>query len=256
MSADVASINADPLFWLAAGLAVACLGLAKGGFIGFGLIATPLLALAVSPVEAVAILLPIMLAQDYLSGWAYRREWDGSTLSVTLPGAAVGIGLAWLSAAFFSTGLLRLTIGVIALYLALSRWLGSAAKSDPSARFGVMCGVVSGFTGTLANAGGPPFLLYVLPQQFAKMTFVGTMALFFAGINTMKIAPYMALGQFSTRNLVTSAMLLPCAVATNLIGIRLVRVLPTDAFYRVAYILIFFMSLALMWQGATALWEN
>ena len=54
--------------------AVTCLGLAKGGFIGFGLVATPLLALAVSPLQAAAILLPIMLLQDLISTWTYRRE--------------------------------------------------------------------------------------------------------------------------------------------------------------------------------------
>jgi len=38
----------------------------------------------------------------------------------------------------------------------------------------------------------------------------------------MKIAPYLALGQFSTATLVTSALLLPLAVATNFAGIWLV----------------------------------
>ncbi|HLH86884.1 MAG TPA: hypothetical protein VKX28_00385 [Xanthobacteraceae bacterium] len=39
----------------------------------------------------------------------------------------------------------------------------------------------------------------------------------------MKVAPYLALGQFSTATLATAA-LLPLAVPTNLAGIRLVRV--------------------------------
>src|SRR5262245_58323870 len=221
MLGDAVSISSDPLFWLATGAAVACLGLSKSGFIGFGLIATPLLALVVPPVEAAAILLPAMLMQDYVSAWAYRRDWDRPTLAVTIPGAVAGIGVAWLLAAYFSDALIRLAVGLIALALALSPWLGrraDGARKRHAAFLGLICGAVSGFTGTLANAGGPPFLAYVLPQQLAKMTLVGTMALYFTAINTMKIVPYFALGQFSSRNLASSAVLLPFAIATTFLG--------------------------------------
>jgi len=116
-----------------------------------------------------------------------------------------------------------------------------------------MWGTVSGFTGTLANAGGPPFLAYVLPQQLAKMTLVGTMALYFTALNTMKIVPYFALGQFSTRNLTTSAVLLPFAVAATFLGVRLMRITPAQVFYRLAYVMVFCIALALIWQGATGI---
>ena len=66
----------DPLFYAAAFAAVIFLGLGKGGFSGVGLAATPLLALLVPPVQAVAIVLPILLLQDVVSVWAYRRDWD------------------------------------------------------------------------------------------------------------------------------------------------------------------------------------
>ena len=46
----------DPLFYLLAIPAVTFLGLSKGGFAGLGMLATPLLALVVPPLEAAAIL--------------------------------------------------------------------------------------------------------------------------------------------------------------------------------------------------------
>jgi len=64
----------DPLFYLLALPAVTLLGLGKGGFAGVGMIATPLLALAVPPLQAAAIVLPILLVQDIISVWVYRRE--------------------------------------------------------------------------------------------------------------------------------------------------------------------------------------
>ena len=74
----------DPVFYLAAVPAVIFAGLAKGGFAGLGLLATPLLTLVVSPLRAAAIMLPILIAQDMVSVWAYRRSWDGRNLAIRL----------------------------------------------------------------------------------------------------------------------------------------------------------------------------
>ena len=68
-------------------------------------------------------------------------------------------------------------------------------------------------------------------------------------MNMMKTAPYFALGQFSTRNFATSVALLPLAVSANFAGIWLVRRTPTELFYRIAYVLMLLISLALLWQG-------
>ena len=80
------TIITDPLFYLLAVPAIAALGLGKGGFAGVGMISTPLLALTVPPLQAAAILLPILLCQDAISVWVYRREWSAWNLKVLLPG--------------------------------------------------------------------------------------------------------------------------------------------------------------------------
>src|SRR5207237_1283298 len=55
----------EPLaFWVAATIAVTMLGLSKGGFAGMGALALPLIALTISPVQAAAILLPVLIVQD------------------------------------------------------------------------------------------------------------------------------------------------------------------------------------------------
>lgn len=54
----------DLLFLLTAVIAVLLVGLAKGGFAGIGMAATPLLALTMPPLQALAILLPILMMQD------------------------------------------------------------------------------------------------------------------------------------------------------------------------------------------------
>jgi uncharacterized membrane protein YfcA len=85
------------------------------------------------------------------------------------------------------------------------------------------------------------------------MVLVGTTTLFFAAVNSMKIVPYFMLGQFHAGNFATSLALLPLAVAANFGGIWMVKHTPTDLFYNIAYVLLFAISLALLWQGVAEL---
>src|ERR1700692_2652806 len=94
------NIITDPLFYLVAVPAVVALGLSKGGFAGAGQMATPMMALVMPPLEAAAIMLPIMIVQDATAMWVYRKDWSGRLLAILIPGAIVGVGLAWLLAAY------------------------------------------------------------------------------------------------------------------------------------------------------------
>jgi uncharacterized membrane protein YfcA len=242
----------DPLFYPLAIIAVTALGLGKGGFAGVGVMATPLLATILPPLQAAAILLPILIVQDAISVWVYRREWSAWHLKVMLPGGLLGIGIAWALATQVSDAFVRLVIGLIGVSFALNAWFGpkSALPKPPSVPGGIFWGTVAGFTSTLSQAGGPPFQVYVLPQRLPKLTLVGTYTIYFAVLNVLKIVPYFALGQFSTANLASSIVLLPVAVAANFLGIWLVRRTPTGLFYQIAYVLIFVISLELIRSGA------
>ena len=76
------SIIADPFFYFVAIPAVIFLGLSKGGFAGVGTAATPLLALYLPPLEAAALLLPVLITQDLISIYIYRRDWDAKNLKI------------------------------------------------------------------------------------------------------------------------------------------------------------------------------
>lgn len=250
------TIITDPLFYLCAVPGVIMLGLSKGGFSGVGMISTPLLALIMPPLEAAAILLPIILLQDVVSVWVYRRVWDPWNLKVLMPGAVIGVGAAWLLAAYVSDGVVRLVVGLIALGFvayAFFRYMLPGETHPPRASHGVFWGTLSGFTTTLIQIGAPPYYAFVLPQRLPKMIYVGTTVMFFAAANVMKIAPYVALGQFSTAGLVTSTALFPLAIASNFLGIWLVRVTPEAIFYQITNVIVFLLGCELTRQGVTQL---
>src|SRR5215210_6625970 len=109
----------DPLFYAAAIPAVTLLGLAKGGFSGLGLLSLPLMALVVSPVQSAAIMLPILIVQDVVSVWSYRKTWDLRNILILLPSGVVGIVSGYLLAAKVSDAAVGLALGLISIVFAV-----------------------------------------------------------------------------------------------------------------------------------------
>src|SRR4029077_6149732 len=107
------SLLSDPWFVVTAFAAVTLLGLSKGGFFGLGTMGLPLMSLFVPPMQAAAILLPTLWAQDALTIWTYRRTWSADNLKIMLPSMAAGIAIAYLFAASLSAADIRLAIGII-----------------------------------------------------------------------------------------------------------------------------------------------
>ncbi|WP_397246453.1 TSUP family transporter [Paracoccus mutanolyticus] len=62
--------------WTLAIVAAFAVGLAKGGLSMVGVIAVPLMALVMSPVQAAGILLPVYVASDIGGLVAFRRDFD------------------------------------------------------------------------------------------------------------------------------------------------------------------------------------
>ena len=194
------TIITDPLFYLLAIPAIAALGLGKGGFAGVGMISTPLLALTMPPLQAAAILLPILLCQDAISVWVYRREWSGWNLKVLLPGARRGRRRSpGCSRPMCRNAYVEIAVGVTGVCFALYTWFGKVPMHPqrPSVPVGMFWGSLAGFTSTIIQVGAPPYQIHILPQRLDKLTLIGTTIIFFALVNVMKLVPYFALGQFS-----------------------------------------------------------
>lgn len=234
--------------------AVILLGLAKGGFAGMGALSLPLLTFAVDPVRAAAITLPLLIAQDVVGVWAFRRTVDWTLLGWMLPGAVLGIWLGYGFAASVSPGAVMAAVGAISMLFGAYRlWAARHPAPRVAGRWpewmGALFGVASGFTSQIAHAGQPPFQLWVLPRNLPRELLVGTTALFFAVINWIKVPAYAALGQFTPANLLTSAALLPLALVSTVAGVALVRRVPAERFFTAIYVLMIAVGAALLWEA-------
>ena len=245
---------ADPWFYAVAIFAVVLTGIAKGGIGAAGGFSVPVLSLVISPIQAAAIMLPILILMDVIGVYAYRRNWDRATMAIIMPAGLVGICIGWLTFKYLNDDWIRLLLGVIACgFVAFNVLAGVPKPARPSRLKGYLCATGSGFTSFVAHSGGPPLAIYLLPQRLDKALYVGTTIIFFTAINAAKIVPYLMLGLFDARNLGTATVLLPVAVFGILLGIWVRKRLSTEWFYRVAYSLMFVTGAKLLYDGITHL---
>jgi uncharacterized protein len=247
---------ADPATLLAGLAAVGLVGLSKGGLGGaFALMGVPVLALVMPPVQAAALLLPLLLMMDAVGLWAWRGFFDRATLVSMLPAAAVGIGVGGLTAAVTPEALVRLIVGVVALaFVARSlRPARDGATRPPSRASAWFWGGVAGFTSFVAHAGGPPYQVHTLPLRLDPRVYTGTAVIFFAVVNVVKVIPYALLGQLDGRTLLSALVLLPPAVVSVLIGAAMVRRMRPGVFYPFMLAMVALVGLRLVYDGLRGL---
>ncbi len=246
-----AELITDPWFYLAAVPAVLIVGISKGGFGGgLGVMAVPLMSLVIPPLQAAAIMLPILCIMDLVSIWAFRRYRDAPALRVLLPAAMVGLVVATATFHLVDATFVRLLVGAVAVLFALDFWLrprrAQGPAREPSVLRGGFWGLVAGFTSFIAHAGGPPLSVYLLPLRMNKSVLVGTTIVFFIVVNYAKILPYAWLGQFQVGNLATSLVLAPLAPLGVRLGVWMHHRVSERLFYQVSYVLVFLVGAKLL----------
>jgi uncharacterized membrane protein YfcA len=93
----------------------------------------------------------------------------------------------------------------------------------------------------------------VLPQNLKRDVFVGTTIAFFAIVNWIKLPAFISLGEFTSENLMTTAVLVPLAIVSTFAGVWLVRRTSHDRFYKIIYGLMVLVGLKLIHSGIVLL---
>jgi uncharacterized membrane protein YfcA len=249
----------DPWFYAVAIPAVLLFGISKGGFGGgLGTAAVPLMALVISPVQAAAILLPILCVMDIVALWKFRGKWLWPELRILLPASLLGILVGTLLFEYMSASVVRLIVGVVAISFTLHFWINkqranSVELADYPRSYGIFGGSVAGFTSFVAHSGGPPISMYLLRRPLDRTDFAATSIVFFAVVNYVKLVPYAWLGQFDTANLATSAALVILAPVGVLIGAWMHARVSDRFFFAFVYLLLFAVGIKLVYDGVSGL---
>lgn len=242
----------DPFFYAVAIPAVLLLGISKSGFgAGFGSLAVPLMALAVTVPQAAAMLMPVLLLMDLLGLAAFRKHFDLKLIRFLIPFGLLGTLVGTLSFKLLDARLVAGVVGVFTLVFLAQRLLFPPKPDSPHPPkwLGAILTVMSGFTSFIAHAGGPPVNAYVIPMRLSPLVFAASLSVFFTVLNLSKWIPYAWLGLLDMRNMATSVALLPFAPIGVWVGVKLAHRIKPLLFYRLVYAGMFLTGVKLVWDG-------
>ena len=247
----------DPWFYAIAVPVVLLSGISKTGIPGlFGGMSVPLLSLVIPPLQAAALMLPILCCIDLFGLRAFRGTYDRRNMPILLTGLAIGIVTGMLVFTLVPGNLMRIVIGVIAVAFALNNIFGWARNRPPATASwprGVFWSSLSGLTSFVAHAGSPPIMAYLLPQRLDRRVYVGTTVWFFFASNYAKIIPYAYLGQLDLTNLATALVLLPVVPVGVKLGVIIQGKLDEKVFYQISYWVLFALGLKLLYDGISGI---
>jgi uncharacterized membrane protein YfcA len=247
-------IISDPWFYALAVPSLLITGISKGGFAsGGGNLAVPAMALLIPAPQAAAIVLPVLCAMDLAGLRAWWGKWSPREMRAILPGGLLGILLGAFVFGAMTNNAVKLMVGTISLaFIARGLWVarhGPPAPAPSDRLKGGFWGLVSGFTSTLAHAGGPPMAMYLYPLRLPRAELAATTVVFFGIVNYVKLVPYALLGQLTATNLLTSLVLLPLGPIGVRLGVWLQGRVSERAFYRTIYVLLGVTGLKLVTEG-------
>lgn len=226
------------VFWCLAALGSFGFGLSKTGIPGVGILGVALFALVFERSPGLA--LPLLIAADFVAGFAYFRLAVWPKMLRMFPWAAIGIFLGCWMMSLINTPEHRDTapktlnhiIGwtLIAL-VALSvwwRWLRTRpveTEVDDAHGLGfeIVVGIISGFTTMIANAAGPIMILYLLRMKLPKMQFIGTCSCFFLVLNCFKVPFMIYIGMINVETFRVDLQFIPFSLLGAFVGWAIIK---------------------------------
>ena len=155
----------DLIFYFYASIGVILFGISKGGFADpIAILSIPIMALAMSPITAAAILLPVLLVMDIVAMYIYWNKWNIKNIKIILPSAMIGILIGTLTFNFTSEDGIRIIIGCIALiFILLSLFQQNRKLIKPTKNKGIFWSIIGGYTSFIIHSGGTPINFFLLP---------------------------------------------------------------------------------------------
>jgi uncharacterized protein len=168
-------------------------------------------------------------------GVAYRfrifitRRRVGLLLLGSLPGLALGVYVL----TTVDASIIKMGTGVIAILAAIALvWTTSRpGPMRPVPGGPVIAGMAGGFMSATTSISGVPPAIYLIRERLEPARFLGDMAAFFVGVNSLALVMLLIGGAFVSSALFPAALLwLPGAIVGNLIGARIGARMPRGMF--------------------------
>jgi len=205
-----------------------------------------------NPVQAAALVLPVLIVTDLAALWLYRKDFSKRNVAILLPAMLTGIAIATVIVPYTPEPVLLAFTGLVGLWTVGRRWFGKKVDEVQPAEVapGLFWGTIAGVTTFITHSGAPPTQAYLLPQNLPRLIFAGTMAITFALANFAKIPSYYALGFFEGLNWGLAGGLAAVGIAATFIGRWMVKTMSDKVYMRIIEVLLLVLSVILLTKAA------
>lgn len=215
---------------------------------GGGLIAIPLLSLAMAPKDAVFLMLTFQCLKSVLLVTAWRQiDWQALRL---LPiGILIGAPLGTIMLDAVDSQSLQLFLAIYLILFVAGDYLKISLRSLPRGRTGsLLAGISGGLISGLTGMGGPALVTYLRTQNLPKAQFRATIILALTILNLFRFALDF---QEIVKSPTLHAYFLPCLVIfclVMLLGSRLPKFLSEASFKTGINLLLLLSAILLFWR--------
>ena len=222
----------------------------KGAF-GGGLatIGIPLLSLVMPPLEAGALLAPLLVIMD---GFSLRywspKTWSKPDLLILIPAMLVGVSIGALLVSLLTANTVSMIIAITSLLFSFFYFTGFVRKgiAAPSKSMGFAAGCASGCATMIANSGGPPLAMYLLSRNLSKTHYTGTVSIVAASGNLMKLFPWLMLAQLDGAFAIKLLLAIPFIFLGVFLGFQLNQKLDQKKLMTICHILLVCLALKML----------
>lgn len=189
---------------------------------GFGLLAVPVMTLAIDPREAIVVATLLGICGNTWQTVHLRRFVDHSAARRMIAAAYLGMPLGlWVFVAV-DDSVLRFSLGV-AVLVSVVLLAGRIDVDHVGRSLELGGGFLSGVLNTSLSTNGPPLVFVLQARGLAPDPFRATISRIFAWCNIGAIAGFIAAGKVTRDGVVAAAVALPAMAIGQLVGFPMRR---------------------------------
>jgi uncharacterized protein len=220
--------------WIILSLSALLIGLAKTGMNGLNLPAIVALAFFFDGKTSTGIVLPMLIAADFIGVSYYIKSTNWKYIFILLPYTLLGIIAALFVGKNISNDLFNIIMSIliiIALVIMLYREKNNNGEIPVHWSFSLVLGFLGGFATMIGNVAGPLMAIYLLSMKLPKNNYIATAAVFFALINIIKLPFHIFFwNTVNMKSITLDAMIIPFIAIGAGIGIFIIKKIPEKSF--------------------------
>jgi hypothetical protein len=223
--------------WVLVWVAAFCSGMSKAGLAGISMLGVTLMAMAMDGLASTGVVLPLLIFADVLAASTFRMHILWAEIQRLLPPIFVGLCLGWIYMIYlkeqrqlFRPVVGGMVLGMVVLQLVRQKTPSLDAALPQSRPFGLLIGLLVGFSTMVANAAGPIASLYLIILALPKQQMVHTTAWLFLIVNLAKVPFSVHLGLINGGSLALNLCQFPAVMVGLLCGKWLVGKLSQNLF--------------------------